>query len=99
MLIGPFNIRDAESLMEVFEAKKIPFEMIIDKEREQQILAQYHQSATVAPRQMAGTLNLDIASFEINESDLEKIKDTLENYGVILSSSDGSYELGEDDEN
>ncbi|WP_413288401.1 hypothetical protein [Bdellovibrio sp. HCB337] len=99
MLIGPFNIRDAESLMEVFEAKKIPFEMVIDKEREQQILAQYHESATLNPKQTAGTLNLSIASFEINDSDLEKIKDTLENYGIMLSSSDGSYELGEDDEN
>lgn len=98
MLVGPFNIRDAEALIEYFEARDIQFELIVDKELEKQILARHHEAATLNPRQTAGTLNLAIASFEIPEADVEKIKGTLENFGVIISSSDGSYELGEDEE-
>jgi cell division FtsZ-interacting protein ZapD len=97
MLIGPFTISDAENLIEVFETKEVPFELVIDKEREKQILAQYHEAATVNPRMTAGTLNLTIASFEIADTDLEKIKDTLENFGIALTNSDGSFELGEDE--
>jgi len=97
MLIGPFNIRDAENLIEVFDSKEIQFEIVIDKEREQQILAHYHESDQVNSRASTGAANLNIASFEIADTDLEKIKDTLENYGIALSSSDGSFELGEEE--
>jgi len=96
MKIGPFNIRDVDNLVELFESKAIHFKLTFDKERERQILENYHRSANAAPKATAGTLDLSTAYFELNDKDIEKVKDELENYGV-LGTSDGSYELGEDE--
>lgn len=96
MKLGPFNIRDVDSLVELFEKKNISFKLDFDKNLERQILERYHQSATPAPRATAGTLDLSTAFFEIKDQDVDKVKDDLEKYGV-LGSSDGSYELGEED--
>ena len=69
--------------------------MVIDKEAEERILAEYHAKISSAPKTNAGTLDLKIIYFEINEASFTQVSKELENYG-ISSPSDGSFELGDD---
>ncbi len=94
MELGPFSISEIEPVKELFESKKVPFEILIDKEAEEQQMAEFHAQATQAPRAMAGRLDLKIVYFEIADEDFEKVQHGLEKFG-IMAMSDGSYELGE----
>lgn len=95
MELGPFNVSEIGYFKELFESKKVAFEILIDKDLEEQIMAEYHAKATSAPRATAGQLDLRIVFFEIADEDLDKIKQGLENYGIVFS-SDGAYELGDE---
>ncbi|MES2769188.1 MAG: hypothetical protein V4596_08585 [Bdellovibrionota bacterium] len=95
MELGPFSISEVESVKELFESKKVSFEILIDKEAEEQQMAEFNAQATQAPRAMAGRLDLKIVYFEIPDEDFEKVQHGLEKFG-IMAMSDGSYELGED---
>jgi hypothetical protein len=95
MELGPFNISEIEYFKEIFTRRKVAYEILIDKDLEEQIMAEFHEKATTAPSAMAGQLDLRIVFFEVANEDFEKVKADFENYGV-LEPSDGSYELGED---
>jgi len=95
MKLGPFNSADFNSVTEMLESKKIEYSVEIDEQAKNEIMARYHDHAQYNPRQMAGTLDLKIIYFEIADSDFEKVKAQLENYGIVPI-SDGSFELGED---
>lgn len=95
MEVGPFSISDVEGVKELFASKNISYEILVDREEEEKIMAAYHARATPAPRASAGSLDLKIIYFEISDSDFEKVKISLEKYGIIPV-SDGSYELGEE---
>jgi hypothetical protein len=96
MQFGPFNFKDAENIKEILNSQSISFEMVVDKDLEREILHEFHQQATLAPRQMAGKLDLRIILFEVDKSNSEKVATLLEKFGVLMSSSDGSFELGEE---
>lgn len=95
MKLGPFNSTDVNGITELLESKRIEYSMEIDEQARAEIMAKYHDHARYNPREMAGTLDLKIIYFEIADSDFEKVKTQLENYGIVPL-SDGSFELGED---
>jgi hypothetical protein len=95
MELGPFTIADVEDVKAVFDSKNVLFEMFIDEDTEAEILKDFNERATSAPRAMAGKLELKIVFFEIADEDFEKVRHGLERFGVTVQ-SDGSYELGED---
>lgn len=95
MEIGPFGLSDVENIKQLLESKSILYEMVIDKEAEERILAEYHAKTSSSPKSNAGTLDLKIIYFEINEASFIKVSKELENYG-ISSPSDGSFEFGDD---
>ena len=95
MQFGPFNLTDSENIKELLESQRISFEIIVDKDLEEDTLREFHQQATMAPRQMAGKLDLRIVFFEVDDSYSEKVVNLLEKFGVIANLSDGSFELNE----
>jgi hypothetical protein len=96
MKIGPFSINDVNGIEELLESKNLEYTASVDHEAERAILNRFNDTATLSPRQTAGTLDLKIVYFEIADADYEKVKDSLEKYGVVPV-SDGSFELGEEE--
>lgn len=95
MEIGPFNFREIESIKSILTEANLAFEVIFDKDLEQELLKRYHEHASQSPRTAAGTLDLKNLFIEIDPEDFSKVQAKLERFG-ISAPSDGSYELGDD---
>ena len=89
MIIGPFNEFDIEAIHDLLEAKEIQFEVKVH----QNLLEKAHQTSGTR-RSVA---DIKAVHFEISDEDFKKIEADLERYGIVAP-SDGSYELGEEDE-
>lgn len=98
MQFGPFNLTDSENIKELLESQNVGFEITVDKDLEAKILREYHQQATIAPRTSAGMLDLRIVFFDVEDSVSKRVAELLEKFGVAALSSDGSFELSEQED-
>ena len=95
MELGPFRVDEIDRIQEIMTSHEVPYEFYVDEDLKLQLLKQFQEMATQAPSQTAGTLDLRIVFFEIEDSDFVKIQTAMEKLG-IAPASDGSWELGED---
>lgn len=94
MEIGPFGVNDVTSIEEILQTRGVQYEILVDEEEKERLLEEYRQSVHYNPK-MPIRLDMKIVYVEIPDADFEKIKDVMENYGIVPL-SDGSFELGED---
>lgn len=94
--IGPFNIYDVEQIKAVFERKGVEYEVIVDEDMKNRLNEEFNQRVRETPRAAVGTLDLRYIFFSFEGTQLEKVKDDLERFGVAPH-SDGSFELGEEE--
>ena len=94
MEIGPFGFGDLTSIEEILQDRGIQYQVLVDEEEKERLLEEYRKSVHYNPK-YGGQLDMKIVYMEIADSDFEKIKDVMENYGIVPV-SDGSYELGEE---
>ncbi len=95
--LGPFRLTDLEPIKAVLEAKQVPYELVADEDMRDELMARHHEVATANPRGAAGQLNLAYIFFEIDPAHFARVQEELEKHG-ITAPSDGSFELGEADE-
>jgi hypothetical protein len=94
MEIGPFGVNDLTNLEEILQDRGVHYEILVDNEEKERLLEEYRQSVHYNPK-MPIRLDMKFIWVEIPDADFEKIKDVIENYGIVPI-SDGSFELGED---
>ncbi len=93
MRIGPFGVFDTDQIVETLTAKAITFEVFVDEQEKERILNKYHETVR---RDGGVQLDLKIVYFDIADDDFPRVATILEKYGVVLTQSDGSYELGDE---
>jgi hypothetical protein len=96
--LGPFRIADIDKLREILDTHGAVHELVADEELRDKQTREFHEYATLAPRQAAGTLDLRYIFVEISEDEFKKVAAEFEKL-AILPPSDGAWELAEEEEN
>jgi len=89
MKIGPFSPTDLESVQELFAFKNVEHHLVASEEGLEALRNPQHPGGRKFGYRPSPFF------FEISDTDFAKVKAELENYGIVVTESDGSWELSD----
>lgn len=88
MKIGPFEVRDAQQIEQLFDRNQIEYEVYADEEMKQVQLQEHHDKIRLRTTGSIGSLDLRYIYFIISAADYPLVSSDLERFGILMGEDD-----------